>query len=186
MNVADELVSKLCSSEYFNEFIKKMINTLTEYELNFDEWKSMVILYAKMNKKLPYNYLLKELGIHLTMANLVINEDELDMYNKIILKLSNTCSKNVSDDDLITLRLFDSKIKRLRSYLRNKNITYYDWLKLYDNFLVDYKKIKIVNEDVRRLIAQYINLLLGVNLIGINDFNKEEFYDRYNSLRLIL
>lgn len=187
MSNSDELVKLLCSSEYFDMFVKRMINTISNNKLSFSEWNSMVVLYAKMNKVLPYNCLLKDLCVSLSKSDVIIkNDKEKSMYDKIINRLNQVCTSNISKDDLDMLKILESKVKRLSIYLNNKIITYSEWLMLYDDFLNSYDKLKFISDDVRLVLSKYISLLLYVNIKGINDLNKDDYYNKCNSLRLVL
>ena len=50
-----KLVEKLANSEYFEKFINQTIETLSNERIYFNNWKSIVILYAKLYQRIK-NY----------------------------------------------------------------------------------------------------------------------------------
>ena len=83
----DKLVEKLANSEYFEKFINQTIETLSNERIYFNNWKSIVILYAKLNKISKNKKLLKELETHLYLANVIVKDEEKELYTKILSKL---------------------------------------------------------------------------------------------------
>lgn len=178
----DKLVEKLATSEYFEKFINQIIETLSNERIYFDNWKSIVILYAKLNKISKNKKLLKELETHLYLANVIVTDEQKELYTKILSKLSTPRLNYVNNPNILKTKLIESRIKRLKDYLYSKTITYYEWLKLYRDLMTTCSQLDRMTESLKELIIEYSNLLSNAKIMSLTEINKQDYETKIKQL----
>lgn len=178
----DKLVEKLATSEYFEKFINQTIETLSNERIYFDNWKSIVILYAKLNKISKNKKLLKELETHLYLANVIVTDEQKELYTKILSKLPTPRLNYVNNPNILKTKLIESRIKRLKDYLDSKTITYYEWLKLYRDLMTTCSQLDRITEFLKELIIEYSNLLGNAKIMSLTEINKQDYETKIKQL----
>ena len=73
------------------------------------------------------------------------------------------------------IKLIESRIKRLKDYLDDKTITYYEWLKLFRDLMTTCSQLDIITESLKELIIEYSNLLNNAKIIGMTEINNQDY-----------